>query len=85
MKRQIVVDDINNGVLINDLYTQWDSIKTNSHYTLWVNKCKEVNNNIGVSVNIIDLLETFNYSNAKINQVLKRDFPIEIKRALSQK
>ena len=60
MNRKIVVDDINNGVVINDLYTQWDNIKTDEQYFIWVNKCKEVNNNIGVSLNIIDLLIIYN-------------------------
>ncbi len=34
-KRMLIVDDRNNGIIVNDNYTQWEHIKTDEESIAW--------------------------------------------------
>ena len=82
VNRKIIVRDINNGKIINDLYTQWDNIKSQKDWDKWAEKVKSTKFGTYGTVSFDEILENFDYKDAKINEVLKKEFPLEIKRAI---
>jgi hypothetical protein len=80
--RKIIVSDINNGKIINDLYTQWDNIKSQKDWDKWAEKVKSTKFGTYGTISFDEVLEKFDYKDAKINDVLKKAFPLEIKRAI---
>ena len=72
-----IVDDINTGVTINDIYNEWDNIKTDTDHIKWSERVFKTD--FGFH-SIFDLLNDFH---AKFpNEIIKNSFYMELEKAL---
>lgn len=77
-KRYEIVDNVNNGVLINDNFTQWNNIKTEAEHAKWVSDSQLLRFGTFQTYVIEDLMQTFN---AKTDNPLYESYMSELKRA----
>jgi len=81
-ERIIVVLDEGNGKVINDLYTQWNNIKTDQDHENWNEKVRNTTFGSYGTVSMNEVLDKFDFDNSSLNEVAKRDFKNEISNAL---
>ena len=76
---QKVVLDEGNGIIINDLFNEWNNIKNEKQSAQWKDKIK--NTKFG-TYGTVGLMETIKRFNPKLNDTVKRMFYTEIEAAL---
>jgi len=76
-----VVENINNGVKINEIFQKWNNIKSAKQHTEW--ETLVANTNFGTYYNkkIIDIFDNFRIGNC--NSRLRLDFINECRRAIN--
>jgi hypothetical protein len=81
--RILVVLDEGNGKVINDLYTQWNNIKSDKDHENWNEKVKATTFGTYGTTSIKEVLEKFEFDKSeKINSVSRQDFKNEVYYAL---
>jgi hypothetical protein len=80
--RKLVVLDEGNGKVINDLFTQWNNIKTEKDHEKWNEKVKATTFGTYGNISINEVLDKFEFDKSNINEVQKRDFKAELNNAL---
>jgi hypothetical protein len=83
-KRIVVVWDEGYGKVINDLYNQWNNVKTQVQYDKWVSKVKETKFGTYGNIPFEEVLEKFDFDNAPINSFHLKTFKVELKNALNK-
>ena len=82
-ERIIVVLDEGNGKVINDLYTQWNNVKSEKDQAEWYEKVKNTTFGTYGTISIKEALDKFDFDKSeKINSVSKEDFKNELNQAL---
>ena len=78
-----IVDDVNNGKKINEIYAKWENIKTDKDFKKWKEEVRE--NMFGTTKNktILDIIDNFNPKFK--NKIVKKDFLRELKEAYESK
>jgi len=76
---QKIVLDEGNGIIINDLFNEWNNIKNEKDQKLWNEKIK--NTKFG-TYGTVGLMETIKKFNPQMQEVIKRNFYTEIESAL---
>lgn len=80
--KEDIVSNNGNGQVLNKIYKQWDSIKTQKDHDQWVKLVKSSKFGTYGTVTIFDLLDKFE---AKYpNSVMKDNFETELKNALKE-
>lgn len=74
-----IVDDVNNGKVINELFNQWNSIKTEDEHIKWSEKVAATRFGTYQEVTILQLMNKWGCKFP--NEVLKRDFINEVTNA----
>jgi hypothetical protein len=82
-KRIVVVLDEGYGKVINDLYNQWNNVKTKSQYDKWVSKVRKTKFGTYGTIPFEEVLKKFNFDNAPINSFHLKTFKAELKSALN--
>ena len=80
--RILVVLDEGNGKVINDLYTQWNNIKSDKDQANWNEKVKATTFGTYGTISIKEVLDKFEFDKSNINEVQKKDFKAELNQAL---
>ena len=80
--QQDIVNNINNGIICNKLFHQWNKIKTNQQHKKWEQKIKKVKFGSYGTTGILETLETFGIKESSINSITKTAFINEIKQAI---
>ena len=75
----MIVEDINNGKVINKLFNQWSSIKNEQQHKDWVRKVAATKFGTYKTLSLLDIIEKFNCKFT--NEIEKRDFLREVKNA----
>jgi hypothetical protein len=83
-KRIVVVLDEGYGKVINDLFNQWNNVKTKSQYDKWVSKVRETKFGTYGTIPFEEVLKNFNFDNAPINSYHLKTFKSELKSALNK-
>jgi uncharacterized small protein (DUF1192 family) len=81
--RVLVVLDEGNGKVINDLFTQWNNIKTEADQEKWNEKVRNTTFGTYGNISINEVLDKFEFDKSTgINGILKKDFKNELNSAL---
>jgi hypothetical protein len=79
--RKTIVDENGYGVVINDMFSEWDAIKGIVDHAKWAAKAKQVRFGTYGTIGIFDVLKNFPVRTG-FNEVIKRSFLNEIEQAL---
>ena len=82
MKNVNVVLNEGSGVIINQLFNDWLSIKTERQHKYWSNKVKNTTFGTYGIISIFEVLDNFKFNESKINQITKNAFLSELKTSL---
>lgn len=74
-----IVDDVNNGEIINSLFKEWDSIRTTEQHEKWAKKVANTKFGTYKEKTILNVIDSFNPKFR--NEIVKNDFLNEVKRA----
>jgi hypothetical protein len=83
MKEDTVVLNEGNGVIVNEIYKEWSNITSPNDWNDWAFKVRSLKFGTYKTIGFLEVLEEFNFKDAKINDVLKNDFLKEVKQALN--
>lgn len=78
-----IVEHINNGKIINEIYDQWVSIKTEKEYKDWSEKVAATKFGTYSNITILQLMEKMECRFP--NQIIKKDFINEVTDAYESK
>lgn len=78
-----IVEHINNGKIINEIYDQWDSIKTEQEYKDWFEKVAATKFGTYNNMTILEVMEKMECRFP--NQIIKIDFIKEVTNAYQSK
>ena len=78
-----IVDDTNNGKIVNELFNQWSSIKTEQEYKDWSEKVAATRFGTYNNITILQLMEKWGCHFP--NQIMKKDFIKEVTDAYESK
>jgi len=77
-----VVQNEGSGKVINQLYNQWNSIKTKAQHDKWAEKVRNTKFGTYGTISLMEILDRFDFDEAHINSVNKEGFKKEISKAL---
>jgi hypothetical protein len=83
MEEDTVVLNEGNGVIVNEIYKEWSNITSPNDWNDWAFKVRSLKFGTYKTIGFLEVLEEFNFKDAKINDVLKNDFLKEVKQALN--
>jgi hypothetical protein len=83
MEKDTIVLNDGNGVIINEIYKEWSNITSPNDWNDWAFKVRSLKFGTYKTIGFLEVLEEFNFKDAKINNVLKNDFLKEVKQALN--
>ena len=78
-----IVDDVNNGKIVNELFNQWNSIKTEDEHIKWSEKVAATKFGTYSNITILQLMEKMECRFP--SQIIKRDFINEVTDAYESK
>lgn len=78
-----IVFNHGNGIVINNLFKEWNSIKTQQQHDVWVEKVQNTKFGTYGTISIFEVLE--NFEPKFLNEILKKDFYSEIEYAIKRK
>ncbi len=82
--RVLVVLDEGYGKVINNLFNQWNNVKTEKQYNSWIENVKKSKFGTYGTISINEVLEKFEFDKSNVNSVKKSDFKKEINNALKK-
>lgn len=74
-----IVDNVNNGEIINSLFKEWNSIKTSEQHKKWAKKVANTKFGTYKDKTILNVMSNFNPKFP--NEIIKKDFINEVQRA----
>ena len=78
-----IIDDINNGKIINELFNQWNSIETEDEHIKWSEKVAATRFGTYHNMTILEVMKNFTCKFP--NEIAKRDFIREVTDAYESK
>jgi len=79
-----VVLNEGNGVVINNLFNQWNSIKNEKDFDMWAENVRETKFGTYGTIGLLELMDRFDFKDSqKVNSIQKNNFIQEIKSALN--
>ena len=78
-----IVDDINNGKIINQIFNEWDSIETEDEHIKWSEKVAATKFGTYHNMTILEVMK--NLTCKFPNEIAKRDFIREVNDAYNSK
>jgi hypothetical protein len=80
---QVVLNE-GSGKVINDLYNQWNNVKTDKQYADWIKKARETKFGTYGTISFEEILDRFNFDDAPINSFHLKTFKKELENALNK-